>query len=103
MCSLNTYVCEGVFNPNIPIFASNSAEGLHFSAFHFCRNAFNKNILKFIPRTTDDYLTVFLNIQFSKYLIGWNKIYIHILNNILNVFVCIVVHSRILYTIAVTL
>ena len=27
--------CKGVFNPNIPIFASNSAEGLHFSAFHF--------------------------------------------------------------------
>ena len=25
---------KGVFNPNIPIFASNSAEGLHFSAFH---------------------------------------------------------------------
>ena len=27
---------KGVFNPNIPIFASNSAMGLHFSAFHFC-------------------------------------------------------------------
>ena len=26
---------KSVFNPNIPIFASNSAEGLHFSAFHF--------------------------------------------------------------------
>ena len=35
MCLPNTYACKGVFNPNIPIFASNSAEGLHFSAFHF--------------------------------------------------------------------
>ena len=35
MCSPNTYAYEGVFNPNIPIFASYSAEGLHFSAFHF--------------------------------------------------------------------
>ena len=25
-----------VFNPNIPIFLPNCAEGLHFSAFHFC-------------------------------------------------------------------
>ena len=25
---------KGVFNPNIPIFAPNSAEGFHFSAFH---------------------------------------------------------------------
>ena len=25
---------QGIFNPNIPILASNSAEGLHFSAFH---------------------------------------------------------------------
>ena len=24
----------GIFNPNIPIFPPNSAEGLHFSAFH---------------------------------------------------------------------
>ena len=31
----NTYACKGVFNPNIPIFPPNSAEGLHFSAFHF--------------------------------------------------------------------
>ena len=34
MCSPITYACKGVFNPNIPIFASNSAEGLYFSAFH---------------------------------------------------------------------
>ena len=28
-----------VFNPNIPIFPPNSAEGLHFSAFHYyCTN-----------------------------------------------------------------
>ena len=27
----NTYACKGVFNP---IFPPNSAEGLHFSAFH---------------------------------------------------------------------
>ena len=26
---------QGVFNPNIPLFAQNSAEDLHFSAFHF--------------------------------------------------------------------
>ena len=25
---------KGVFKPNIPIFPPNSAEGLHFSAFH---------------------------------------------------------------------
>ena len=29
---------KGVFKPNIPIFPPNSAEGLHFSAFHFIRN-----------------------------------------------------------------
>ena len=29
-----TYACKGVFNPNIPIVPPNSAEGLHFSAFH---------------------------------------------------------------------
>ena len=28
----NTYAYKGVSNPNVPIF---SAEGLHFSAFHF--------------------------------------------------------------------
>ena len=33
--SMFTYACKGVFNPNIPIFLPNSAEGLHFSAFHF--------------------------------------------------------------------
>ena len=33
VCSPNTYA--GVFNPNIPIFVSNFAEGLHFSAFHY--------------------------------------------------------------------
>ena len=32
---IHIYACKGVFNPNIPIFASNSAEGLHFSAFHY--------------------------------------------------------------------
>ena len=26
-------VCKGVFNPNVTIFQSNCAEGLHFSAF----------------------------------------------------------------------
>ena len=31
----NNYACKGVFNPNIPIFPPNSAEGLHFSAFHY--------------------------------------------------------------------
>ena len=32
----NIYICmKGVFNPNIPIFPPNSAEGLHFSAFHY--------------------------------------------------------------------
>ena len=30
----NNYACKGVFNPNIPIFPPNFAEGLHFSAFH---------------------------------------------------------------------
>ena len=35
VCSPNTYACKGVLNPNIPIFPPNSAEGLHFSAFHF--------------------------------------------------------------------
>ena len=35
VCSPNTYACKGVFNPNIPIFPPNSAEGLHFSAFHY--------------------------------------------------------------------
>ena len=37
MCSSNTYACKGVFNPNIPIFASNSTEGFHFSPFHYYR------------------------------------------------------------------
>ena len=32
VCSPNTYACKGVFNPNIQ---PNSAEGLHFSAFHY--------------------------------------------------------------------
>ena len=32
VCSLNA--CKGVFNPNVTIFQSNCAEGLHFSAFH---------------------------------------------------------------------
>ena len=35
VCLPNTYACKGVFNPNIPIFLPDSAEGLHFSAFHF--------------------------------------------------------------------
>ena len=34
-----TYACKGVFNPNIPIFPPNSAEGLHFSAFHSYRSS----------------------------------------------------------------
>ena len=34
VCSPNTYAYKGVFNRNIPIFLPNSAEGLHFSAFH---------------------------------------------------------------------
>ena len=29
------YACKGVFNPNISTFLPNSAEGLHFSAFHY--------------------------------------------------------------------
>ena len=29
-----TYACKSILNPNIPIFPPNSAEGLHFSAFH---------------------------------------------------------------------
>ena len=35
VCSPNTYACNSVFNPNIPIFVPNSAEVLHFSAFHY--------------------------------------------------------------------
>ena len=35
MCSPNTYACKGVsIQIIIPIFPANSAEGLHFSAFH---------------------------------------------------------------------
>ena len=35
VCAPNAYACEGVFNPNIPIYhPPNSAEGLHFRAFH---------------------------------------------------------------------
>ena len=37
------YACKGVFNPNIPIFPPNSAEGLHFSAFHYLGIAFSRN------------------------------------------------------------
>ena len=37
MCSPNTYAYKVVFNPNIPIFPPNFAEGLHFSAFHYKR------------------------------------------------------------------
>ena len=33
--SYYTYACKSVFNPNIPIFPPNSAEGLHFSAFYY--------------------------------------------------------------------
>ena len=33
VCSPNAYACKGVFNPNIPIFPPNAAEGLLFSAF----------------------------------------------------------------------
>ena len=33
VCSPNA--CKGVFNPNVTIFLSNCANGLHFSAFHF--------------------------------------------------------------------
>ena len=43
-----TICMQGVFNPNIPIFASNSAEGLHFSAFHF-KNVFLVFILSSPP------------------------------------------------------
>ena len=32
--SPNTYASKGVFNPNTPVFQPNSAEDLHFSAFH---------------------------------------------------------------------
>ena len=34
VCSPNTYVSKGVFNPNTPVFQPNSAEDLHVSAFH---------------------------------------------------------------------
>ena len=40
VCSPITYSCKGVFNPNIPIFASNSAKGFHFSAFHYYSMAY---------------------------------------------------------------
>ena len=33
LCSPNT--CKGFFNPNVTIFQSNCAEGLHLSVFHF--------------------------------------------------------------------
>ena len=38
------YACESVFNPNIPIFPPNPAEGLHFSAFHYRRQLVLINI-----------------------------------------------------------
>ena len=40
--SVFTYACKGVFNPNIPIFQPNCAEGLHFSAFYYLRR--NENV-----------------------------------------------------------
>ena len=48
-----TYACKGVFNPNIPIFPPNSAEGLHFSAFHSTCNdkiiSYTLTLLRVIP------------------------------------------------------
>ena len=35
---IHIYACKGVFNPNIPIFPPNSAEGLHFSVFIIISN-----------------------------------------------------------------
>ena len=44
----NTYACKGVFNPNIPIFLPNSAEGLHFSDFHYnCNELLIKTCLNY--------------------------------------------------------
>ena len=40
-----TYARKGVFNPNIPIFPPNSAEGLHFSAFHLKLQLRNHNLI----------------------------------------------------------
>ena len=52
LCSTNTYACKGVFNPNIPMFPpnSNSAEGLHFSAFHIFSIHYN-DLLKEVEQT----------------------------------------------------
>ena len=41
VCSPNA--CKGVFNPNVTIFQSNCAEGLHFSAFHYLVIDFSSN------------------------------------------------------------
>ena len=35
---------KGVFNPNFPIFAPNSAEGLHFSDFHYIGDMHTKKV-----------------------------------------------------------
>ena len=44
----NTYACKGVFNP---IFPPNSAEGLHFSAFHYYLHHTKYFILHAYPET----------------------------------------------------
>ena len=47
---------QGVFNPNIPIFPPNSAEGLHFSAFHLKLHVWPQagNVrCQVYPRTTE--------------------------------------------------
>ena len=46
----NTYACKGVFNP---IFPPNSAEGLHFSAFHYtCNILYTCTLLTIVTLTT---------------------------------------------------
>ena len=49
---LSPNVCKGVFNPNVTIFQSNCAEGLHFSAFllhyYYCGTVLSSISIYFI-------------------------------------------------------
>ena len=74
MCSPNA--CNGVFNPNVPIFQSNCAEGLQFSGFFhlyilmnfLCYNEISKMAVSSIIHRYPGTKTTCLNLGSYNYL-----------------------------------
>ena len=66
---LFTYACKGVFNPNT-LFAPNSTEGLHFSAFHYTID-YSITIYTYIIIHTGTNTSIKYNNTLYSYLYVW--------------------------------